>query len=155
MGGAAERKLQADAIAHEPGLVDRPLRELVREVDPAPGAAGDGAEVVFQGEIDGVRYTLTRQVGRRSTDVDPPALSSREREIGRMIAKGYTNKTIAAVLDISSWTVDTHVRRIFAKLGVRSRGAMVARLAAVGLVGGGDDATPEWQSAWLGRTDER
>ncbi len=155
MGGAAERKPEIDAIAHEPGLVDRPLRELVREVDPLPSAAGDVAEVVFQGEIDGVRYTLTRQAGRRSTDVDGPALSSREREIGRMIAKGYTNKTIAAVLDISSWTVDTHVRRIFAKLGVRSRGAMVARLAAVGLVGGGDDATPEWQSAWLGRPRER
>ena len=148
MGGAIGHQSQADAIAHEPGLVDRPLRELVREVDPVPGAAGDVAEVVFEGEIDGVSYTVTRQVRARSTNVDLPALSSREREIGRMIAKGYTNKTIAAVLDISSWTVDTHVRRIFAKLGVRSRGAMVARLAAAGLVGGGDDATPEWQSAW-------
>ena len=64
-----------------------------------------------------------------------------------MIAKGYTNKTIAAVLDISSWTVDTHVRRIFGKLGVRSRGAMVARLAAAGDVAAADDRTPEWHDA--------
>jgi len=45
-----------------------------------------------------------------------------------MVAKGYPNKTIAAVLDISSWTVGTHLRRIFAKLGVGSRAAMVAQL---------------------------
>jgi DNA-binding CsgD family transcriptional regulator len=46
-----------------------------------------------------------------------------------MVAKGYPNKMIAAVLDISPWTVCTHLRRIFAKLGVCSRAAMVARLA--------------------------
>ena len=45
-----------------------------------------------------------------------------------MVAQGYPNKTIAAVLEISSWTVSTHLRRVFAKLGVRSRAAMVARL---------------------------
>jgi DNA-binding CsgD family transcriptional regulator len=45
-----------------------------------------------------------------------------------MIAKGYPNKTIAAVLDISSWTVCTHIRRVFAKLGVGSRAAMIAKL---------------------------
>jgi DNA-binding CsgD family transcriptional regulator len=56
------------------------------------------------------------------------SLSSREREIARMIAEGHTNKTVAAVLEISSWTVSTHLRRIFAKLGVTSRAAMVARL---------------------------
>jgi DNA-binding CsgD family transcriptional regulator len=45
-----------------------------------------------------------------------------------MVARGYPNKTIAAVLDISTWTVGTHLRRIFAKLGVTSRAAMVARI---------------------------
>jgi DNA-binding CsgD family transcriptional regulator len=45
-----------------------------------------------------------------------------------MVAKGYANKTIAAVLDISLWTVGTYLRRLFAKLGVCSRAAMVARL---------------------------
>ena len=43
-----------------------------------------------------------------------------------MVARGHTNKTIARVLDISLWTVSTHLRRVFAKLGVSSRAAMVA-----------------------------
>jgi DNA-binding CsgD family transcriptional regulator len=45
-----------------------------------------------------------------------------------MVAKGYPNKTIASILDISSWTVASHIRRIFAKFGVSSRAAMVACL---------------------------
>ena len=45
-----------------------------------------------------------------------------------MVAKGYPNKTIASVLDISTWTVASHLRRVFSKLGVSSRAAMVARL---------------------------
>jgi DNA-binding CsgD family transcriptional regulator len=55
-------------------------------------------------------------------------LSPREQEIARMVAKGYPNKMIAAVLEISTWTVSSHLRRIFAKFGVASRAAMVARL---------------------------
>jgi len=35
---------------------------------------------------------------------------------------------IAAVLEISTWTVGTHLRRMFAKFGVNSRAAMVAQL---------------------------
>ena len=57
-----------------------------------------------------------------------------------MIAKGYPNKTIAAVLEISPWTVGTHLRRIFAKLNVPSRAAMVARVMDAGLLAEG----PVW-----------
>jgi DNA-binding CsgD family transcriptional regulator len=45
-----------------------------------------------------------------------------------MVMKGYPNKTIAAVLEISIWTVGTHLRHVFAKLGVGTRAAMVAKL---------------------------
>ena len=45
-----------------------------------------------------------------------------------MVAGGHPNKAIASVLNISSWTVCTYLRRIFAKLGVNSRAAMVARV---------------------------
>ena len=54
------------------------------------------------------------------------ALSPRELQIARLVADGATNRVIAASLDISPWTVSTHVRRIFAKLDVCSRAEMVA-----------------------------
>jgi DNA-binding NarL/FixJ family response regulator len=43
-----------------------------------------------------------------------------------MIARDHSNRTIAAVLGISPWTVSAHVRRIYAELNVGSRAAMVA-----------------------------
>ena len=49
-----------------------------------------------------------------------------------MVAGGHPNKAIASVLNISSWTVCTYLRRIFAKLGVNSRAAMVARTSEIG-----------------------
>jgi DNA-binding CsgD family transcriptional regulator len=58
------------------------------------------------------------------------SLSPREREIARMVADGRTNQAIAGALEISIWTVSTHLRRIFAKLAVCSRAEMVARLLA-------------------------
>jgi DNA-binding CsgD family transcriptional regulator len=87
---------------------------------------GDDKRIVLDITVDGHRYILVRQKAASTGGFDH--LSPREQEIARMIAKGYPNKTIAAVLDISAWTVCTHLRRIFAKLGVCSRAAMVARL---------------------------
>jgi DNA-binding CsgD family transcriptional regulator len=59
-------------------------------------------------------------------------LSPRECEIARMVAQGFPNKSIATVLEISSWKVSSHLRRIFAKLAVSSRAAIVARLLEEG-----------------------
>ena len=157
---AAVRKLEGNgpAVRREGALREKGpapaalLRDLVRRLDAAVTQSGD--QVILQGEVDGVRYTLTRHP-EQPPESELPALSSREREIARMIAKGYTNKTIAVVLDISCWTVDTHIRRIFAKVGVRSRSAMVAQLAAAGLVAAADDATPDWQTAWVRHSVDR
>jgi DNA-binding CsgD family transcriptional regulator len=58
------------------------------------------------------------------------SLSPREQQIARMVASGRTNQAIASCLEISVWTVSTHLRRIFAKLAVSSRAEMVAHLLA-------------------------
>jgi DNA-binding CsgD family transcriptional regulator len=76
-------------------------------------------------ESHGIRCVLVRTATRAA---DAPLLSPRELEIARMVARGLPNKTIAAVLEISAWTVGTYLRRMFAKLGVTSRAAMVAKL---------------------------
>jgi two-component system nitrate/nitrite response regulator NarL len=111
------------------------LHELIRavvalsNVDESGMPARPGAHglehIVADVEIDGSRYLLVPiSAGERKTS----SLSPREMEIVRMVAQGHPNKIIAVVLNISSWTVCTHLRRIFAKLGVSSRAAMVARL---------------------------
>jgi DNA-binding CsgD family transcriptional regulator len=55
-------------------------------------------------------------------------LSPRERAIAQLVAQGLPNKCIAKNLNISHWTVATYVKRIFLKLGVSSRTAMIAML---------------------------
>ena len=106
------------------------IRELVTQAQSGQEARAerrtDGKEqVIIDAQVDGVRYLLTRL---ENAPVSRVSFSPRESEIARMVAKGYPNKTIAAVLEISSWTVCTHLRRMFAKLGVSSRAAMVAQM---------------------------
>ncbi len=103
------------------------LRGKQSSIAPAP----ETDEVVFDGEIDGFHYFLVRASKSMHAQI---ALSPREKEIVRMVAQGHPNKIIAGVLNISSWTVCTHLRRVFAKLGVGSRAAMVARLLEMGAV---------------------
>lgn len=154
---SADRDFGRDPSRELHEALSRVLRSLLTELD-RDGFSSE-SEVVADVDVDGVRYTLTRQPPDEVEPAQPPpsarpaiaSLSSRELEIARMIAKGYTNKTVAAILDISSWTVDTHLRRIFAKLGVRSRSAMVAQLAAARAVAAPDDRTPDWQTAWRRR----
>jgi DNA-binding CsgD family transcriptional regulator len=61
-------------------------------------------------------------------------LSSREREVLALVARGKTNPDIAAALDISRHTVGRHLENIFAKLDVNSRAAATAYAYEHGLV---------------------
>lgn len=123
-----------------PGIgVDEILRTLTglidivsRRQETVEPSGTPAEEVLVDTEVDGARYLLVRM---RRLGAGRIQLSPREHEIVRMVAKGHPNKVIADVLNISSWTVCTHLRRIFAKLGVGSRAAMVAQLLELGLLG--------------------
>ena len=95
-------------------------------------SADEPDEVVLELELDGYRYLVVRTL---KPSREPVELSPREKEIVRMVAQGHPNKIIAGVLNISCWTVCTHLRRVFAKLGVGSRAAMIARLHETGSIG--------------------
>jgi DNA-binding CsgD family transcriptional regulator len=58
---------------------------------------------------------------KTSTDVQEIALTPREREVLKLVARGFSNKEIADILSISPDTVKTHVRNIFSKLNVTDR----------------------------------
>jgi len=57
--------------------------------------------------------------------VPPPELTPREAEVLRLVARGHTNKEIAAALAIGVKTVETHKANGMAKLGLTSRAALV------------------------------
>ena len=58
-------------------------------------------------------------------------LSPREREVLELLARGYLYKEIADSLHISVPTVNTHIRRIYEKLHVRSRSQAVAKFTHI------------------------
>jgi DNA-binding NarL/FixJ family response regulator len=61
-------------------------------------------------------------------------LTERELEVLTLVAQGLSNQEIAAVLTVSLETVKSHVKRTYAKIGVRDRAQAVIRAYEAGLV---------------------
>jgi DNA-binding CsgD family transcriptional regulator len=104
--------------------------DLPRPVEPAALPLPEGQVIV-----DGRRYRLVpvEPTVIAGTPCAAAHLTARELQIAALVAEGRVNKQIAAELQISEWTVSTHLRRMFAKLGVDTRAAMVSRcLSALG-----------------------
>lgn len=96
--------------------------------------SGESPESAGELIIDGRHYHLVPVSPARSAPSSavplPDArrlLTARELQIVSHVAEGRVNKQIAAELKISTWTVAAHLRRIFTKLGVETRAAMVSR----------------------------
>ena len=117
--------LRHDVVAALRAMLDQVQQ---RAIDAT--TAENGVSVML--EHDNVRCVLVI-----SPQVPRHTLSPRELQIARLVADGATNRAIASSLDISLWTVSTHMRRIFAKLDVCSRAEMVAQF-----FGGGDAGQP-------------
>lgn len=67
----------------------------------------------------GKRWVPEMLLGRLAEE--PAGLTSREREVLLMLARGLTNKDIARVLGVGAGTIKTHVLSILAKLGATDR----------------------------------
>jgi DNA-binding NarL/FixJ family response regulator len=130
-----ERERSHEGTAHLDEMI-RPLVDTIKKATtgkPVEQVESSSEEVLIDTVVDGARYLLVRLPQSTGCRI---RLSPREQEIVRMVAKGHPNKVIADVLNISSWTVCTHLRRIFAKLGVGSRAAMVAQLLEMKILPG-------------------
>ena len=77
----------------------------------------------------------TGETARRRTPDTLTTLTAQEAHIARLAVDGQTNPEIGALLFISARTVEWHLRKIFAKLGVGSRRELRQALASVGPVG--------------------
>jgi len=87
------------------------------------------------------RYLLRRfrpssspVAGETVDDSPAPPLTGREAEVLRLAAKGFQFGEIAEALGISSHTVTTHIRHIYRKLDVHSRGAAVHEAVSRGII---------------------
>jgi DNA-binding NarL/FixJ family response regulator len=69
---------------------------------------------------------------RRSDPASGGALTPREVEILRLVARGYSNQQIASELHISTSTTKNHLQRVLAKLGAADRTQAVAMAMAMG-----------------------
>ncbi|GGP52744.1 response regulator [Streptomyces sindenensis] len=99
-------------------LKDAPREELFAAVR----AAADGRSVLSPA----VASRLMTRVRTPAPDPAATSLSAREREVLVLVARGTTNREIAAELFISEATVKTHLTHVFAKLGAKDRAAAVA-----------------------------
>jgi DNA-binding NarL/FixJ family response regulator len=70
----------------------------------------------------------------RRTRLDQEPLTAREREVLHLLARGLTNKQIAAELVVTERTVKFHVSAILAKLGAGNRTEAIHRALQQGLV---------------------
>jgi DNA-binding CsgD family transcriptional regulator len=107
------------------------IRELRRSHDAL-------ARLRAEPELSRTRELLRRLGARppaRAVASGSGALTGRELDIARLVAKRKSNKEIATALGISPRTVSTHVSNIFAKLNVTSRGEL-AELVRVGELSG-------------------
>jgi DNA-binding NarL/FixJ family response regulator len=125
----AGRALLTAGLAHDAAGRADLARERLREATEAfhaCGAAALEAQAVRERRRLGVRVPSPAPTGRSDGAY---GLSPRELEIARLVTQGLTNQKIAGELYLSVRTVETHLSRVFAKLGVTSRTGVAATLA--------------------------
>jgi len=114
-------------------------------------AAGVQGYLVQGGSIDELVSAVRavsqglRHMDREVTEVLADSLTNasltmRERDVLSLLAAGYCNKQISNELDLAVGTVKTHMKAVFAKLGVGNRTKAIVVAAQRGIV-----PAPEWQ----------
>ncbi|MBF6619910.1 MAG: response regulator transcription factor [Patulibacter sp.] len=109
--------------------------------DAEPDVVVDAIRTIARGH-GLIAPEVTRNLITRFAAVAPPsdprtaldALSAREQEVLLLVAQGGTNAQIAAALHLEEATVKSHVSRILARLGLRSRVQAVIVAYETGLV---------------------
>ena len=124
-----------------PALVDGTLVLLRRALRPWTGPErlrfellapflSQLLELSARWEMDGI--TPPPEGPLRPADLRPHlcalGLSGREAEVVTALLRGLRNAEIARELFITEWTVKDHLKHVFAKLGVRSRGGLLKTL---------------------------
>lgn len=116
---AAIHELRAGGAPISPSIARRVLARF--RIGAAPSSSASSAP------------TSSAASSRAAAPVESP-LTPRETEILRMVAKGLSFETVGEVIGISPHTVVTHVKKIYRKLAVHSRGEAVYEASQMGLL---------------------
>ena len=120
----------ADA-GRRPPVSATELERFAREIRPD----ADHASIELSRD-GGQTSIIIRAAVRRRHSPDANAkldvLTTREREVARLVADGLTNKEIAGRLNLATSTVKDHVHNILERLHLRSRQEIVALVVAGG-----------------------
>ena len=127
------RRLVTDLLQAGDPRIWRVLAETVRSPESwqlrarcleALGLAATSADCALAKQI--LAWTAGPGSGPSGDDTPTEALTSREREIAVLVARGLSNRQIAERLAISTGTVNAHVQHILGKLRVPKRAAIGA-----------------------------
>ncbi len=122
------------------GRLPEPLRSWCAEQRRRPGAApGQTLELRTPHGVLTARFLraaaerldvvlLTRRTAWEPAVSHRLGLTARESDVLRLVARGLSNLQVAHELHVSERTVAKHLERVYAKLGVASRTAAVARV---------------------------
>jgi DNA-binding NarL/FixJ family response regulator len=132
---AGQRNLDAGRALLLAGLAQKaagragPARERLREATEefqGCGARALEAQAVRERRRLGDRVPAPAAAGQGDASY---GLSPRELQVAKLVGQGLTNQRIAEELSLSVRTVETHLSRVFTKLGVDSRVGVATKLA--------------------------
>jgi DNA-binding NarL/FixJ family response regulator len=104
----------------------RPPEQLLEPLGAFPRHAGRSAAEWHTAACRYVAARFQSPLGQEETR-EPSKLTGREQDSLSYLCQGRSDKGIADALKISTWTVHTHLKKIYDKLGVHSRTEAVIR----------------------------
>jgi DNA-binding CsgD family transcriptional regulator len=108
------------------GRAERRLRKWGAARQSLEHAVAVFESIGSTGWAEDARHELSRVGARRPSKAGE--LTGAESRVAELAAGGLANKEIAAALFITIPTVERHLSRVYAKLGIRSRAQLAARL---------------------------
>jgi len=96
-----------------------------RDLDKAVNAVANGKPFFSPAIATTLLEDYMRQLQQRGLQDSYDLLTDREKEILQLLAEGKSNKEVASVLNLSTYTVETHRSRIMQKLGLHSAAEIV------------------------------